>query len=87
MSTDPNLVISSHNGRLTRDGVTFEVSIVRLEHETEWSLEVVNADGTSTVWDETFPTDDAAFAELEATIAEEGMETILDNATVIPFPR
>ena len=28
---------------LKKDGVTVEVSIIRLEHETEWSLEVVNS--------------------------------------------
>ena len=31
-----------------------EVSIIRPEHETQWSLEVVNAANTSIVWDDLF---------------------------------
>ena len=33
-----------------------------------------------------FPTDEAAYAEFERTVAEEGMRTFLDNAKAIPFP-
>jgi hypothetical protein len=39
---------------VTKDGVTVKVSIVRLEHESQWSLEVVNDAGTSIVWDDLF---------------------------------
>ena len=37
---DPNIVQSGLSRTVTRDGVTVEVSIIRLEHETQWSLEV-----------------------------------------------
>jgi hypothetical protein len=67
--------------------MTVEVVIVRLEHEAEWSLEVVNSANTSIVWDETFGTDEAAYAEFERTVAEEGMRTFLDSAKVVPFRR
>jgi hypothetical protein len=87
MERDPNLVFSSRNGRVTRNGMTVELCIVRLEHETAWSLEVVNQKGTSIVWDDLFESDDAAFEEFERTIAEEGMEAFLDDARIIPFPR
>jgi hypothetical protein len=40
---EPNLVHSGLSRTVTKDGVTVEVSIVRLENETEWSLEVVNS--------------------------------------------
>ncbi len=53
--------------------VTVEVEITRLEGETGWSLEVVNAKNTSIVWDELFATDEDAYAEFERTVAEEGM--------------
>jgi len=33
-----------------KDGVTVEVSIIRLEHETEWSLEVVNSATARLPW-------------------------------------
>lgn len=84
---DPNIVNSALSRKVTRDGVTVEVSIIRLEHEKDWSLEVVNASNTSIVWDELFQTDEAANAEFERTVAEEGMQAFLDTAKVIPFPR
>ena len=40
---DPNIVKSGLSRTVKKDGVTVEVSIIRLEHETEWSLEVVNS--------------------------------------------
>jgi hypothetical protein len=55
---------------VTKDGVIVEVSIIRLENEMDWSLEVVNAANTSIVWGELFATDDEALAEFERTVAE-----------------
>lgn len=83
---DPNLVISGLSGTVTQDGVTVEVNVVRLEDEPDWSLEVVNSSGTSTVWDDQFPTDVAALDAFRQAVAEEGMACFLDSATVIPFP-
>ncbi len=84
---DPNIVNSGRSGQVTKDGVTVEVFIYRLEHEQHWTLEVVNAEGTSTVWDDVYLTDDAAYAQFERTVAEEGMRAFLDTAKVIPFRR
>jgi hypothetical protein len=84
---DPVIVESPLSQWVTKDGITVEVSIIRLEHEREWSLEVINAVNTSIVWDNLFPTDKAAYAEFERTVAEEGMKTFLDSAKIIPFPR
>lgn len=84
---DPNLVFSGHSGHFSSDGITVEVSIVRLEDGTEWTLEVQNANGTSIVWEDTFPTDDAARAEFLNTVKEEGMKVFLEDGNVIPFRR
>ena len=84
---DPNIVTSGLSRTVQRDGITVEVNIYRLEDEPGWALEVVNAKGTSTVWEELFETDDAANAEFLATVAKEGMAAFLDQATVIPFRR
>jgi hypothetical protein len=84
---DPNLVHSGLSRTVTKDGVTVEVSIVRLENETAWSLEVVNSSGSSIVWDDPFSSDQDAFAEFERTVAEEGISTFLDGGKVIPFRR
>ena len=84
---EPNLVTSGLSRRLTRDGISVEIGIYRLESEPGWSLEVVNAAGTSIVWDDLFPTDDAALAEFDRTVAEEGMVAFLDSGKVVPFRR
>jgi uncharacterized protein len=84
---DPNIVTSGLSRHVTQNGITVELCIYRLEEEAEWSLEVVNAAGTSIVWDDTFPSDDAANEEFLRTVAEEGMAAFLDNAKIIRFPR
>jgi hypothetical protein len=84
---EPNLVYSSLSRTVTKDGLTVEVSIVRLENETWWSLDVVDPSGTSIVWDDLFSSDEDAFAEFERTVAEEGIRTFLDEGKVIPFRR
>jgi hypothetical protein len=84
---DPNIVYSGLSRKVTRDGITVEIVIIRLEGEMEWSLEVINAANTSIVWDEPFATDEDAYAEFERTVAEEGMRTFLDGGKVIPFRR
>ena len=84
---EPNLVTSGLSGKLMRDGISVEVGIFRLESEPGWTLEVVNAAGTSTVWDDVFLTDAAALEEFHRTVAEEGMIPFLENAKIIPFRR
>jgi len=84
---DPNIVFSGHCGQYSRDGISVEVSIARLEHEAAWTLEVVNGNRTSIVWDDPFPSDDAAYAAFLATVEGEGMQVFLDDGNVIPFKR
>jgi hypothetical protein len=60
-----------------------EVSIFRIDSETTWHLEVINDQNTSTVWDDPFETDDAAFAEFLSTVEEEGMTAFVDVSPVI----
>lgn len=73
---DPEIIASRHNGMLTRDGVTIEIVICRLA-DTKWSLEVVDKNNASVVWDGEFETDDAAYAELMRSIEDEGIDGIL----------
>jgi hypothetical protein len=82
----PNIVYSELGGHFTQDGVSVDVVIVKLEGGSEWTLEVVNASGTSIVWDETFSDDHDAYAEFQRTVAEEGIEAFLDQSNVIKFP-
>lgn len=85
--SDPNLVISGLNRTITQDGQSFKIEICRLEHETSWALEVVDEEGTSTVWDDLFNTDQEALDEALKTFREEGVAAFHDNGNVIPFPR
>lgn len=84
---EPNIVTSGLSRRENQDGVAVDVRICRLETESMWALEVVNAAGTSTVWDDLFPTDEAANEEFLRTVADEGMAAFLDVAKVVPFRR
>ena len=61
---DPLIVHSDRSGPFEKDGHVVEVHIYTLEGEQEWSLEVVDEKGTSTVWDEIFKSDKAAWRAL-----------------------
>lgn len=50
------------------------MQIYRGEEDAGWILEVVDADGASTVWDDKFVTDQAAMDELLRTLRVEGMK-------------
>lgn len=84
---DPNIVTSGLSRSVTRDGITVMVSIYRLETDTDWLLEVVNDRNTSIVWDDPFPTDQAAMDEFWRTVEDEGMGSFLDGAQILPFRR
>lgn len=84
---DPNIVNSGLSRKIVVGGLDFRVEIYRLEHEAAWSLEVIDRDGTSTVWDEQFKSDGEALEELERAVREEGVAAFMDRGTVVPFPR
>jgi hypothetical protein len=84
---EPNLITSGYSGPVSKDGVTIQLSIYRLEESPDWTLEVVNSKGTSTVWEGVFASDDLANAEFLRTVAEEGMDAFRDTATIVPFRR
>jgi hypothetical protein len=56
---DPVVIDSPLSGEFTRDCITVEVCIYRLEN-SKWTLEVVDASGTSHMWDDEFESDHAA---------------------------
>lgn len=74
MNEDDYVIIHSPlEQRVTLTGITVEVLIYRGEDEPGWILEIVDHLGGSTVWDDRFPTDQAALAEALATIQAEGI--------------
>jgi len=84
MDHDPELVRSSFSGPVTRQAVTVRLEIYRLEDDPKWVLEVVSAHGTSTVWDDLFNTDGAAYEAFETAVEQEGMAAFLDDAETPP---
>ena len=76
--SDPKIIHSALSRTISEDGTEIRVAIYRLE-TTDWSLEVVDVTGTSTVWDYLFPTDQAALDEAMKTIHEEGIRTFLSG--------
>ena len=76
---DPKIIDSPLSGCFAEGGITVDVLIYRLE-DTHWSLEVVDSEGTSIVWDDLFPTDEAAKAEFHRCVAEEGVLGIISGS-------
>lgn len=82
---DPEIEHSPLGGEFKRDGILVRVEIYRLRDQSEcWALEVVDHEGASTVWDETFPTDQDAHQAFLRTVEQEGIRTFLnDNAGTV----
>jgi len=71
-----NLVISQLSRECEIDGHTVKVEIYG-SGKKDWILEVLDADGNSTVWDSKFETDGLAFQEFQRTIEEEGIDSVI----------
>ncbi|WP_260929427.1 hypothetical protein [Novosphingobium sp. 9] len=76
---NPHLIPSPLSQTVSQDGVTVHVEIFKLDSDDGWTLEVVNEAGTSTVWEDPFETDSAAFEAFERAVELEGMDTFLDD--------
>ena len=74
MEQEPELIMSPLCQDVTRDGYTVRVEIYRTE-PNEWTLEVVDEQNASTVWDGTFADDQLAFDEFLRTVEAEGIRT------------
>jgi uncharacterized protein len=71
---DPQIIDSPLSRVVEEDGVSVEVRIYRLEN-TEWSLEILAKNGTSTVWDDLFASDEVALVEALKAIKEDGIRS------------
>ena len=75
---DPQIITSPLSRVVEKDGASVDVRIYRLEN-TEWSLEIVATSGTSTVWDDLFPSDEEALGVALQAIEEEGIESLSEG--------
>lgn len=78
---DIQIIVSPLSGPFTRDEITVDVLIYRLDADTSWALEVVDESDASTVWDEQFPTDQAAFDFFLAAIETAGLALVIADDT------
>jgi hypothetical protein len=77
---EPEIEYSPLCGSVTRDGITVRVEIYRLARSGDgWSLEVVDQEDASTVWDETFPNDKDAYAEFFRTLESDGIRSFAEQ--------
>lgn len=76
MHDEHDLIYSALQQHFTVGTHTVEICIYRMPH-TEWTLEVIDEHGNSTVWDDMFETDQAAFNEVMRTIRDEGIESLI----------
>ncbi len=77
MNEEPKIVLSPLSQEFSRDGITVTVEISRIEGGKEWALEVTDAQGMATRWEDLFPTDAAALAEFLSAVEEDGMSVFV----------
>ena len=80
MDDEIEIVYSPLQQTYTSGGHELKIHIYSAADEADWMLEVVDAGGSSTVWDDRFATDQEALDEALRTIAEEGVEVFLTEA-------
>ncbi|MAU44478.1 MAG: hypothetical protein CMP09_06555 [Yangia sp.] len=64
----------------------FCIEIHKLEGHKTWTLEVVDPEGTSHVWDDEFVSDKDALDEALEAIESEGAVAFIRGNNVVPFP-
>ena len=80
MHDDGEIEFSPLCGSVTRDGITLIVQIYRMAGlEGEWSLEVIDQEGGSTVWSSTFSSDQEAQAEFGRALNSEGIGSFAER--------
>ena len=70
--------------RVEDEDTYVDIRIYRLEGHDHWNLEVVDAEGRATVWNDEFPTEEAALDEALETIQQEGLENFVQDEVEKP---
>jgi len=82
---EPKRVEFSKSQQIVVDGYPFSSEIYRLEADKTWTLEIVDHEGTSLVWDDQFSSDkDTRTTSIQA-IESEGTLAFMGGDNVIPF--
>jgi len=79
MAEDVEIIHSPLEQNYSADGHSVRIQIYRCV-DSQWSLEVVDERGTSTVWDDLFETDKEALEKAFMSIEAEGIGNFITNA-------
>ena len=82
---EPNILTSGKSTRIVVDGHPFSIEIFRLDTDQAWTLEVVDHEGTSHVWEHQFESDVDARDTATNAIETEGAVAFMRGNNVIPF--
>jgi uncharacterized protein len=74
---DAEIVVSPLCRSVELDGATVEIHIYRGDDEETWVLEIVDQQGTSTIWDDRFESDQEALDEALSALELEGIRPFL----------
>ena len=77
MDEDYELIKSPLCQSMTSDGKTVQVDIYE-DGKDGWILEVIDQFDNSTVWEESFETEESALFEVRETIKHEGISVLID---------
>lgn len=80
MTEEHEIKISPLSQAITRDGVTVYIDIYE-DGDGGWILEVVDEYNNSTVWNESFDTEEAALREALDSIDKEGIVSFIGPET------
>lgn len=78
MTDFQGIIRSTLSRSFTSDDITVQIEIYQLEGGDGWTLEVIDEDGGSIVWEEQFATDAAAFAEFTEGLEELGLAKLIE---------
>ena len=75
---DPKILKSPLSNMFTSDGITVRVEIYRVEGAQGWTLELIDPNWNSVVWDELFATEDEAMEEFLTGVQDVGLASLLE---------
>ena len=78
MTDRPDIKRSPLSQSFTADGITVQVEIYQLDGAEGWTLELIDPEGGSVVWQDEFATDADAFADFSAGLDEIGLAKLVD---------
>ncbi|MDG1859378.1 MAG: hypothetical protein P8I94_09755 [Emcibacteraceae bacterium] len=78
---EPNITTSSKTQKILVEDHSISIEIYKLEGTSGWTLEIINDQGTSIVWEDLFGSDEDALTIALETIDEEGLAIFTDNDT------